>query len=121
MRVLSTAFVSLVIIGCGDDGATTQDAGRPMHPSETLGAAPDLAMSCSDALADVYTLPSSLPTMDDSHRGDVFRCAKTESLSAYKVNKQIDAYNIGYMKTVAGHATSGFWSFASRTARRATR
>ena len=75
---------------------------------------PELAMACSDALADVYTLPSNLPAMDDTHRGDVFRCATTESLSAYKVNKQIDAYNIGYMNTVAGHATSRFCELPHR-------
>jgi pimeloyl-ACP methyl ester carboxylesterase len=83
----------------------------PDGPVETLGTPPDLAMPCTDSLADVYNLPSSLPTMDDSHRGDVFRCAPTESLSTYKVNAQIDAYNVGYTGVTAGHATSGFWSF----------
>jgi pimeloyl-ACP methyl ester carboxylesterase len=83
----------------------------PDGPVETLGAPPELAMACADSLADVYNMPSSLPTMDDSHRGDVFRCAPAESLSTYKVNAQIDAYNTGFMNTAAGKATSGFWSF----------
>lgn len=80
-------------------------------PSETLGPAPELAQTCADSLADVYTLPSGLPSMDDSHRGDVIRCSIGESLSAYKVNKQIEAYNAGYPKAAAAHATSGFWTF----------
>ena len=68
-------------------------------------------MACSDSAADVYTLPSGLPAMDDSHRGDVFRCAATESLSKYKVNAQIAVYNAGYPIAEAGAATSGFWTF----------
>lgn len=115
MRKLTYCFVSLALAGCGDDAPTkTPDAATPMPdapPSEVLGPAPELAMACSDQMADVYTLPSGLPTMDDSRRGDVFRCAVGESLSAYKVNKQIEAYNVGYPKAVAAHATSGFWTF----------
>ena len=88
-------------------------------PVETLGAHPALAMACNDTVANVYTLPSGLPAMDDTHRGDIVRCAKAESLSKYKVNERIDAYNVGYMHTVAGHATGGFWAY--RIAFRSTR
>jgi pimeloyl-ACP methyl ester carboxylesterase len=115
MRKLSRYFVSIALVaGCGDDAPTkTPDANvvTPDAPVETLGAPPELAMPCTDSLADVYNLPSSLPTMDDTHRGDVFRCAPSESLSTYKVNAQIDAYNNGYTLAAAGKATSGFWTF----------
>ena len=119
MRGLRYLVIPFAFLGCGDDGATkTPDAAQPPPidappdaPVETLGAAPELARACADALNDVYVLPAGLPAMDDTHRGDVFRCATTESLSAYKVNKQIDAYNTGYTQAAAGKATSGFWSF----------
>jgi acetyl esterase/lipase len=113
MRKLSRYLVSIALVaGCGDDAPTkAPDANVPDGPVETLGPPPDLAMPCTDSLADVFTLPTSLPTMDNSHRGDVFRCAPSESLSTYKVNAQIDGYNAGYTGAAAGHATSGFWSF----------
>ena len=117
MRGPGSYFIALAILGCGGNEATP-DA-TPDAPAQTLGAAPDLAMPCTDMLADVYNLPTNLPAMDDSHRGDVFRCAPAESLSTIKVSSQIDAYNAGYNGIVPAHATSGFWSF--RIAYRSTR
>ena len=35
--------------------------------------------------------------MDRPHRGDVFHCAVTESLTAAKVNSQIDALQREYL------------------------
>lgn len=96
------------------DAAAAIDA-----PVETLGPAPALAIPCTDAMADVYTLPSNLPPMSDAHRGDVIRCATTESLSAYKVNAQIVGYNANYPLAATPTETSGFWTFriAYRTER----
>ncbi|MEO6776266.1 MAG: lipase family protein [Kofleriaceae bacterium] len=115
MRGITSLSIFLLIAACGDDGNHATDAkvadAAPDAASETLGPPPDLAMPCTDAEADVYTLPASLPTMDDSHRGDVFRCAKSESLSATKVDSQIVAYNTGYTAPTTVSATSGFWSF----------
>jgi pimeloyl-ACP methyl ester carboxylesterase len=125
MRGLTYSLIALTFLGCGDDGAAKPDAAEgpkdaaPDAAPLTLGPPPELAMACADTPANVYTLPSGLPAMDDTHRGDVVRCATTESLSAFKVNAQIDGYNAGYTNTVAGHATSGFWSF--RIAYRSTR
>ena len=124
MKSLRCWILAITLFGCGDDGAKTPDAAvtpdaPPDAPVETLGPPPALAMACADTLADVYVLPTGLPAMDDTHRGDVFRCAIGESLSTYKVNAQIDAYNEGYTGAVAGKATSGFWSF--RIAYRTTR
>ena len=114
MRGFTSLLFVVVIAGCGDDGNKPVDAkvadATPDAAPETLGPPPSLAMPCTDAAADIYTLPT-LPTMSDAHRGDVFHCATTESLSASKVNAQIAAYNTGFGGTVAGHATSGFWSF----------
>jgi len=115
MTGLRLCVIPLMFLGCGDDAATPPDAAPPDAPPdapvETLGTAPELAMACADTAATVYQLPAGLPAMDNTHRGDVFRCATAESLSAYKVNAQINAYNTGYPNAVAGKATSGFWSF----------
>ncbi len=126
MRGLTYCVVAFSFLGCGDDGAKATDAAvdspkdaPPDAAPLTLGPAPDLAMACADTAATVYTLPSGLPAMNDSHRGDVIRCAITESLSAFKVNAQINGYNAGYTNTVVGKATSGFWSY--RIAYRSTR
>lgn len=117
MGKLSCCAVLLTVSACGGGGDKTPDAA--VHdsgpnvdaPVETLGTPPALAIPCTDAAADVYTLPSGLPAMSDSHRGDVFHCATTESLSTYKVNAQITAYNVGYPIAEAANATSGFWTF----------
>lgn len=108
------ALLAFAVSACGgDDAPNSPDAAviPPDAPVEVLGPPPDLAIACSDSLADVYVMPSGLPAMDDSYRGDVFRCAPTESLSTYKVNAQIAAYNAGYAIAAAGKATSGFWSY----------
>jgi pimeloyl-ACP methyl ester carboxylesterase len=118
MGKLSSLVLISSLAACGGGGGSKPDA--PVHtdsgpmidaPVETLGPPPALAIACNDTLADVYTMPSGLPTMDDSHRGDVFRCATTESLSQYKVNAQIGVFNNGYPIAEAGAATSGFWTF----------
>jgi pimeloyl-ACP methyl ester carboxylesterase len=118
MGKLSSLVLISSLAACGGGGGSKPDA--PVHndsapmvdaPVETLGPPPALAIACNDALADIYTLPSNLPTMDDSHRGDILRCAPTESLSQYKVNAQIGVFNAGYSIAEAGAATSGFWTF----------
>jgi len=116
MRGITSLSLFLMIAACGSDNNHPTDAPKAVDapadaPPETLGPPPDLAMPCTDAEADVYTLPSSLPTMDDSHRGDVFRCAKAESLSKTKVDSQIAAYNTGFTGTTTTASVSGFWSF----------
>src|SRR6185312_14740534 len=92
------------------DGPKAADAAADAAPL-TLGPAPDLAMPCTDSATDVYTLPTGLPTMSDAHRGDVFRCAKTESLSTFKIDAQIAAYNTGFTGTTVVPSVSGFWSW----------
>ena len=115
MGKLTSCAVVLAISACGGGGKTPDAAvhdSTPIDaPVETLGPAPDLAIACTDALADVYTLPSGLPTMSDAHRGDVFHCAVTESLSAYKVNQQIAGYNVNYPVATAPTEMSGFWTY----------
>ena len=112
-----TWCAAVLAMSCGGGGGKTPDAavvhdGKPADaPVETLGPAPDLAIACTDAATDVYTLPTGLPAMSDAHRGDVFHCAVTESLSAYKVNAQIAAYNAGYPVATAPTETSGFWTY----------
>lgn len=117
MGKLTSCAAVLILSACGGGGGKSPDAavvhdGKPVDaPIETLGPAPDLAIACTDAVADVYTLPSGLPAMSDAHRGDVFHCAVTESLSAYKVNAQIAAYDVGYPLATAPTEMSGFWTY----------
>src|SRR5438874_10800934 len=103
MKSLILAFVPLCALGCGN-GSNNASPDMGMAP-RTLGPAPALAVACADKLADVYTLPAGLPAMDMSHRGDVFHCAVSESLTAAKVNAQLVAY-----KSTAANVTSGFWT-----------
>jgi pimeloyl-ACP methyl ester carboxylesterase len=115
MKSLIFAFVPLLVLGCGN-GSNNNTPDMAMAPT-TLGTPPALAIACTDKVGDVYTLPTGLPTMDNSHRGDVFHCAPSESMTAAKVNAQINAYNAapvtgltaGYAE--AGNVTSGFWTF----------
>ncbi|HEY2745600.1 MAG TPA: lipase family protein, partial [Polyangia bacterium] len=109
-------FIPLFVFGCGGGkGGNNPD----MTMSTSLGTAPMLAMSCGDERADVYTLPTGLPAMDMTHRGDVFHCAITESVTAAKVNDELNGYNTGYTDTESGNVVSGFWTYriAYRTLR----
>jgi pimeloyl-ACP methyl ester carboxylesterase len=110
-------LVALSISGCGG-GGNTPDAG-PDAVDYTLGEAPQLAMPCTDSLTDVYTLPTGLPAMDDSHRGDVFRCSVTEKLTVPEVKAQLAVYNEGYPMATPGTVKTGFWTY--RIAYRSTR
>ena len=123
MKSLIFALFPLAALGCGN-GSTDNSMPDMAMVSTTLGPAPALAIACADTAADVYTLPTGLPAMDMTHRGDVFHCAVTESLTAAKVNSQIDDYiknmfGTTYMDTEPGNVTSGFWSYrvAFRTLR----
>jgi hypothetical protein len=75
---------------------------------------PTLLQACTDAIADVYTLPANLPAFDASHRGDVIRCAYDRYLSAADINAAMTAY--GYLGPTL---PSGAWLFriAYRTER----
>ena len=115
MRGITSLSLFLLIAACGSDNKTPADAAKvadaPIDAPDMLGPPPDLAMPCTDAAADVYTLPTGLPTMNDSHRGDVFRCAKSEALTKSKIDTQIAAYNTGFNGTTTVASVSGFWSF----------
>jgi pimeloyl-ACP methyl ester carboxylesterase len=122
MKSLIFALAPLCALGCGN-GGTSNTPDMAMAPT-TLGTAPALAIACGDKAADVYTLPTGLPTMDLTHRGDVFHCAVTESMTAAKVNAQLNDYvankfNTSYTNTEPGNVTSGFWTYrvAYRTLR----
>lgn len=120
MTARSLSLLSLAILGCGDDPKVMPDA-----EDYTLGEAPQLAMPCTDKTTDIYAaLPSGLPPMDDSHRGDVFRCAVAEKLTVPEIKAQIEAYNENrfnttYANLAPGNVKSGFWTY--RLAYRTTR
>jgi hypothetical protein len=104
MRVPVFPLVLLTIAGCG--GNNTHMGTPDMAPSTSLGPPPQLAIACSDKLADVFTMPTNLPAMDNTHRGDVFHCAPTESLTAAYANTQATAF--GYPGAAL---PSGFWTY----------
>jgi pimeloyl-ACP methyl ester carboxylesterase len=102
MKSLAYGLLACFAIGCSDGSSN----GSPDMATPTLGPAPMLAMACADQAADVYTLPTGLPAMDDTHRGDVFHCAVSESLTAELVNSRAQAY--GYAGPTLA---SGFWTY----------
>jgi pimeloyl-ACP methyl ester carboxylesterase len=112
-------LIPLLVVGCGDDPPAMPDAVPPDSIDDFIGEHPQLALPCADSQADVYTLPAGLPAMDDSRRGDVFRCAKTEKLTFNQVKTQISAYNEGWDKATPGVVKSGVWTY--RIAYRTTR
>lgn len=118
MKSISFVLFPLFLIGCGNGSNDNSMPDMAMAPT-TLGTAPALAMPCSDALADVYNLPSGLPAMDMTHRGDVFHCAVAESMTAAKVNAQLAAYDKDWPNAEPLNVTSGFWTYrvAYRTLR----
>ena len=109
MKSIILASVPLFVLGCGNGSNNNSSPDMAMEP--TLGPAPALAVACADPAADVYTVPSGLPAMDMTHRGDILHCAVTESLTAAKVNALLDTYNMGYSLGEPGHVASGFWTY----------
>lgn len=109
----------MLVVGCGDDGQHVTPDAAPDAIDYSIGDHPQLAMPCTDALGDMYTLPSSLAPMDDSHRGDVFRCAISEKLTVPEIRAQIEIDNAPFMNTAPGVINSGFWTY--RIAYRSTR
>lgn len=108
MRQLWASCALFVTLGCGSESPSTPDAPPPPPPP------PALLQACTDAIADVYTLPTQLPPYDSSHRGDVIRCGYDHYLSAADINASMTAY--GY---VGPTLPSGAWLFriAYRTER----
>src|SRR6187551_2236936 len=119
MRARCLSLLSLTLLACGDDQPAMPDSAMPDAIDYTIGDHPQLAVACSDTLADIYNLPSNLPAMDDSHRGDVFRCAISEKLTVPQIEEKITATNANFVTTAPGILNSGFWSyrFAYRTTR----
>jgi hypothetical protein len=101
------AALCLTLVGCGGSPTTTPADMAPPAP-------PALLQACTDAIADVYTLPANLPAFDSTHRGDVVRCGYDKYLSAADINTQMTAY--GYLGPTL---PSGAWLFriAYRTER----
>ena len=110
MMKISAVLLSLTTLaGCGGSSATMPaDMATPPPPP------PALLLSCSDAIADVYTAPADLPPYDRSLRGDVIRCGYDKYLSAAAINAAMTSY--GYQ---GPPLPSGAWLFriAYRTER----
>lgn len=117
MKSLLFVCAPLFVLGCG--GGDTSNSMPDMAMPTTLGPAPALAVACADKVTDVYTLPTNLPAMDLTHRGDIFHCAVAESMTAAKVNAQLAAYNANWPNAEPVNVTSGVWTYrvAYRTLR----
>jgi len=74
-------LLSLLVVACGG-GSSTPDAAAPDAGPPVV----DLAQPCTDTTADVYTLPNGLPAWDGSQKGDIFRCAPDQWISATQAN-----------------------------------
>jgi hypothetical protein len=108
VKILTGLLVLFSVAGCGNKGGggSSPDMGSPPPPS--------LAMSCKDALGDVYTLPAGLPAYDGTHRGDVIRCAPVGYLSAAQVTALLGKYAY---KGAAAKSGFWMWKLAFRTER----
>ena len=80
MKFVSLLLAPLFVLACSSNDKPTGN----MNPDMATAAPPPPAMlmACSDVLADVYSMPSPLPTFDAGHRGDVVRCGYDRYLSA---------------------------------------
>lgn len=107
MRSVFATIFGVTLCGCGGGSTKAPPDMAPPPP-------PLLLQACSDAIADVYTLPANLPAYDASHRGDVVRCAYDRYLPSSVINTRMTAY--GYTGPTL---PSGAWLFriAYRTER----
>ena len=109
MKSIILGFLPLFALGC--KSSSNNNSNPDMAMATTLGAAPMLAVACADQVGDVYNLPSGLPAMDMSHRGDVFHCAVSESMTASKVDAQLSAYDANWPNAEPLNVPSGFWTY----------
>jgi predicted esterase len=86
----------------GEDASSSPpDSGAPdtsidAAPAETgAPARADIpGIACNDTIADVYVTPTGLPPMDDSHRGDIIRCAEDFALEESDAQAEVTAKGI---------------------------
>jgi dienelactone hydrolase len=107
-RLVLVTAVGLVALACGSsattgDAGTIEDSGSPLiDAGSTIEAsARDVVVEasapradvpnipCNDAIGDVYVTPNNLPTMTNSTRGDIVRCAFDFSLPLPTVQSQV--------------------------------
>jgi len=110
-------------VACGG-GAASGDAGTTTNPEDAsspvieAGSAIDAstrddaleastpridvpAITCSDSISDVYVTPSNLPTMTNSTRGDIVRCAFDYALALSDVQSEVASKGITTTMTSA--------------------
>jgi hypothetical protein len=84
---LTITLPILGAFGCNDATTSPGDAGLDMAHSID-----PLAIMCNDTVDDVYKLPATaLPAFDDTHRGDIFRCAFDRAITAAQINTTLSA------------------------------
>jgi dienelactone hydrolase len=104
--------------GGGGTGTSNDDAGAATDAANTDSSSTPLradvpSISCNDAVDDVYTTPSGLPSFSPTARGDVIRCAHDSDLPVAAVQGQLTGAGI------STPATSGttLYRIAFRTTR----
>lgn len=114
-----------------DSGNPLEDAGSVIDSSredvavEASTPRADVpAIACNDAIADVYVTPNNLPTMTNSERGDIVRCAFDYALPLPTVQSQVASKGLTTTMTtsvnvyrVAFRTTRGDGSAGVSTAR----
>ena len=74
-------LLTLLAAACGG-GSSAPDA----MPPDAAPPVVTLNQACNDTTADIYTVPAGLPAWDGSQKGDVFRCAPDQWLSAERLD-----------------------------------
>jgi pimeloyl-ACP methyl ester carboxylesterase len=98
--------------GSSVDAASVMTGGEDASSPAEGGSAPDTGVdsasadaapapradipgiACNDTIDDVYVTPTGLPPMDDSHRGDIIRCAEDFALEESSAQAEVVAKGI---------------------------
>ncbi len=75
------------------DGASNGDAGGASDAAADT-AIPPTPITCTDAVADAYTLPANLPELIDARLGDVVRCAPDTSIEPLAMASRITSAGV---------------------------
>ena len=87
-----------------DDDATGDDDSSSDDDDDTSATPtpPELTISCSDAIDDVYVTPQGLPPWDETVLGDVVRCSLDEVLSVAMLRDELEGVGVEDVEPIAG-------------------
>ncbi len=122
LLVALAALAAFGAIGCGSGGgsspagdASVADDGSTIDGGATADAAPPaVAISCNDAITDVYVTPQGLPAFTDATRGDVVRCAADTTIDVATMTSRLGTAGVTGVTATSGAVT---YRIAFRTKR----